>query len=336
MPYSGYAPGLCWGGKALLTRGQKLEYSCVLRSALRERPRRHWPGKACMAKSPTAKFSRSETANPPSNVPGAASLSGLLLPARLDRPDLLHQAESLGPRPPLTGDGQPEPYSLQWFLDIEHQRHQRYGRWLPSTLEFNKHASETILVMGAGLGTDWVQFARAGANVVVCSPSTEQLEIVRRNFEQRQLAARFLHASPAQWPIDPSTIDIVYLTDLLHRYEDAQPLAEEVYRVLKAGGKVMATTPAHYDVDFWRRILLPWRWRLGTRQSKNHYTARTLRGLFHRFVEHRVHKRHLRRGDVPHLWRLLPTSMLQRLLGRTLVLKAFKPLSAAMSVPMAA
>ena len=65
----------------------------------------------------------------------------------------------------------PEPYSLQWFLGIEHLRHDRYARWLPSCLEFNKHAGETLLGLGIGLGTDWVQYARHGAAVVVCSPS---------------------------------------------------------------------------------------------------------------------------------------------------------------------
>ena len=36
------------------------------------------------------------------------------------------------------------------------------------------------------------------------------------------------------------------------------------------------------------------------------------------------------------LWRLLPTSMLERLVGRMLVAKAFKPLSADIPVPLAA
>jgi hypothetical protein len=53
-------------------------------------------------------------------------------------------------------------------------------------------------------------------------------------------------------------------------------------------------------------------------------------------VEHRVYKRHLRRSDVPHLWRWLPLPLLARLIGRVLVMKAFKPLSAAMTIHMAA
>src|SRR5262245_26198989 len=40
-------------------------------------------------------------------------------------------------------DGDAEPYSLEWFLNIENQRHSKHGRWIPKLLEFAKHAGET-------------------------------------------------------------------------------------------------------------------------------------------------------------------------------------------------
>src|SRR5438309_1835600 len=45
---------------------------------------------------------------------------------------------------------QPEPYSLQWFLDIEKQRHCRHGQWIPKLLEFAKHPGERLLGLGHG------------------------------------------------------------------------------------------------------------------------------------------------------------------------------------------
>ena len=53
-------------------------------------------------------------------------------------------------------------------------------------------------------------------------------------------------------------------------------------------------------------------------------------------MEHRIHKRHLHRLEVPHVWRWTPLPILERLMGRALVLKAFKPLNAALSVQLAA
>ena len=102
--------------------------------------------------------------------PPTAAVTSVQLPAEYT--DHLFASETLGP-PALPGQAEEraEPYTLQWFLDIEHLRHRRYGRWLPSALEFTKHTGETLLGLGVGLGTDWVQYARHGAEVIACCPA---------------------------------------------------------------------------------------------------------------------------------------------------------------------
>jgi SAM-dependent methyltransferase len=252
----------------------------------------------------------------------------------------LFARETLDPSP--TGPKQTdaaEPFSLQWFLNIEHQRHQRRGRWIPRLLEFSKHPGETLLCIGNGLGTDWVQYARQGAAVVVCSPSADNLELMRRNFEVRGLSGRFLHSSPTCLPLDSASLDVACLGDILADAADPRGVVDEVYRVLKPGGKVLALAPAYYDVDYWYQTIFPWqRWLGWTKRvdTRVGYSARRLRRLFEGFIEHRVHKRQLRRSEVPHIWRFLPLSLLQRMFGRTLILKAFKPLSAISTQQMAA
>src|SRR5579862_8941579 len=47
----------------------------------------------------------------------------------------------------------PEPFSLQWFLDVENARHSKHARWIPKLLEFAKHRGERLLGLGNGLGT---------------------------------------------------------------------------------------------------------------------------------------------------------------------------------------
>jgi SAM-dependent methyltransferase len=274
----------------------------------------------------------------------APALSRALPPAYhpADYPDRLYAAEALTPNGavPRADAGAP-PYTLQWFLDIENQRHRRHGRWIPRLLEFAKHSGETLLGLGTGLGTDWLQYARHGAAVVVCSPSADQLDLIRRNFELRGLGGRFLHAVPTHLPLESGTIDVACLTNWLPEVGNPQAVVDEVYRVLKPGGKVLAVTPARYDVGFWFHACFPWYAWLGGRPRGAaappvRFSARGLRRLFHRFSEHRVHKRQLRRSEVPHVWRWLPLPVLERLMGRALVLKAFKPLSTAITVPLTA
>jgi SAM-dependent methyltransferase len=234
-----------------------------------------------------------------------------------------------------------EPYSLQWYLEIEAARHGRHGSWIPRLLEFSKHAGESLLGLGTSLGTDWVQYARHGAQVTACSPSAYQLALVQRNFELRGLRGAFLNGDPAALPVEAASIDVVCLVGLLPEAADPRGVVEEIYRVLKPGGKVVAVVRSYYDIDYWRNRFLPWSNWLRAGQGRGEAPApglsgRSLRRLFGRFGEARVFKRHLRRGEVPHLWRWLPRPALERLLGRMLVLKAFKPLSAAMTVHLAA
>ncbi len=233
-----------------------------------------------------------------------------------------------------------QPFSLQWFLDIENARHSRQGRWIPRLLEFAKHGGETLLGLGNGLGTDWIQYARQGAEVIACCPSAEQLALIQRNFALRGLHGIFLHSNPRTIPLESASIDVICVANLLEDVPDPQAVIEEIYRLLKPGGKVLAVTPARYDLDFWRRRFLPWHAWLRPKTTSHaetaSFSARVLRQLFGRFVESRVYKRHLRRSEVPHLWRWLPHPLLERLLGRLLIIKAFKPLSAAIPVPLAA
>lgn len=234
-----------------------------------------------------------------------------------------------------------EPLSLQWYLAVEQVRHHRQGRWIPALLEFGKHQGEKLLGLGPGLGSDLVQYARCGAEVFAASSSLEQLALIRRNFELRGLKATFLHASAHALPLEASSIDVVCLTGILHEPRDPAPVIEEAYRVLKPGGKFLAIVPARYDIEYWSRLFF-------LRQhgrhdpdpippsppsllcaSARHFSSRELRQLLHRFHEVRICKRHLRRAEVPHLWRWLPLSLLERLAGRLLVFKGFKPVSAA-------
>jgi len=270
--------------------------------------------------------------------PSSRGLHGPHDPARFA--DRLYAGETLDADVSPPPDEAVEPYTLQWFLDIEDRRHRRHGRWIPKVLEFGKHAGDTLLGMGNGLGTDWIQYARHGASVVVCSAAAGQLALIRRNFELRGLRGRFLHAATDSLPLESASIDVACLSSVLPAPSNCR-LVDEVYRVLKPGGKVLAVTPAKYDVDYWYRVCFPLAAWLTRKKTDVHadaprFSARRLKRLFSSFIEHRVYKRHLRRSEVPHAWRWLPLPLLERLLGRVLVLKAFKPVTAAMSLHLAA
>ncbi len=246
-------------------------------------------------------------------------------PARLAARELL--------RPPAVRPGhrELEPFSRGWFEELEVKRYAPHGVWLRRVLEFTRHPGQSLLMLGPGVGTDALQYQRHGTHVTVCATPADHPELVRRNFELRGLSVRVVHAGPdCSLPFDKGTFDLAYLNLLYAAPADPARVAAELYRVLKPGGKVFALAPARFDAGFWQAVLLPLR-RLyrppGDLTAAPRYTARSLRRVFGPFAEHRVAKRHLRRSELPHLWRFV---VLERVMGRVLVLRAFKPIAAAL------
>jgi SAM-dependent methyltransferase len=230
-----------------------------------------------------------------------------------------------------------EPYSLGWYEEIEKRRYSRHGRWIPKLFEFNRHRGDHVLCLGEGIGTDCVQFALDGAAVDYCSPSAETLSLVQHQFQLRGLSGEFQRGAFTALPFANDSKDVVCLSAMAEPIEPLGPVIAEIFRVLKPGGKLLAALPAKYNSSFWKSVWFPWR-RLFTEQPEDsaHYSCRRVKLLFASFSEPRIFKRHLRRSDIPHIWRWMLLPLLERIMGRYLVLKTFKPVGAGLALRLAA
>jgi SAM-dependent methyltransferase len=233
-----------------------------------------------------------------------------------------------------------EPFSDAWFDELEHKRYARHGEWLPAALEFAKHAGEAVLLLGPGVGSDAIAYLRQQAVVTIGVSPGDYATVIRRNLARHGLSARFVPTSGPLLPFADGAFDIVTWNALHDPVPLSPQLVAELWRILKPGGKVIGLIPARYDIGFWQDVLLPLQ-RLYWRRPPDPTTApkmtkKQVRAAFAAFEVHRVSKRHLRRGEMPHFWRLIPLFLLERVLGRVLVLKAFKPLSAARPAALAA
>ena len=210
-----------------------------------------------------------------------------------------------------------EPFSLHWFLAAERLRYGGPGRWLPRVLEFGKHAGETLLTLGKTLGTDAAQFAKCGAKVIVCNNMQDDLQLLKRNFALRKLNVRTIHAPFTEIPLENSSVDVVHLDGLVHEMFSPQAIVQEIYRVLKPGGKVVAVVPARPRRWQAVRNLRPFHLGLGSTELKRLFLPH--------FIEHRRLRRHMRRREVWWGYRWLPRQWLERCFGKFWILKAFKP-----------
>jgi len=234
------------------------------------------------------------------------------------------------------------PFSAAWYDELEQKRYQRHGVWLPAALEFGRHPGESLLLLGPGVGSDAVRYQRTGTPVTIGVTPFDYPGIIRENLTRHALPARIVDVSAPTLPFADGTFDVVTWNAL---YDPAPPdpvRIDELFRVLKSGGKVIGLFPARYDAGYWQDLLLPLQWlywrRPGDPTDGTKASARRLRRRFAAFTRPTVGKRHLRRAELPHLWRMLPLVLLERLIGRVLVFKALKPLSArtGISIPLAA
>jgi SAM-dependent methyltransferase len=241
-------------------------------------------------------------------------------------------------RPPgyHRGHGRIEPFTPEWFAELEDRRYARHGRWLERALEIGKHPGEPILLLNPGVGSDAIRFLKRGTVVTLGISGNDDPDLLRRNLERMRFTAPIVSVDGPSLPFADGLFDVVVLNGLYESIE-LPSLADELFRVLKCGGKVIGLFPSRYDTGWWQDWALPlqhlyWR-RPADPTTAPKTTARELRRLFHRFTENHVLKRHLRRSELPHALRLMPLTLLERMFGRVLVVKARKPISAARILP---
>lgn len=227
-----------------------------------------------------------------------------------------------------------EPLTRSWYEEIELKRYQREGEWLPRLLEFSRHKHESMLMIGAGLGTDAIQYERHGTEVTIGVTDTDPADPLRNNFDIRGRHVTAVHIELDRMPFHSSTFDLAYVNALHPLTTDLPNVINELYRVLKPGGKLFGLFPARFDVRYWQIKFLPFlkfvRPAALAPGTAPGLAAKELRSFLTEFESKGIWRRHLRRSELPIIWRVLPISLLERMMGHVLIVKAFKPISSAM------
>ena len=236
--------------------------------------------------------------------------------------------------------------TLDWYLEAETYRYGTYAPWMPRVMEFDKYSGKKVLEIGAGMGTDLAQFAKHGAFVTDLDLSAGHLNHARKNFELRGLQGEFKHGDGEYLPFGDNTFDVVYSNGVIHHTPDTTRVIGEIRRVLKPGGRAIIMVYAENSLHYWRNLF----GEIGIRQGdlasvsigeimsqhveiSEHgqrplvkvYTGERLRRMFGAFDAITICKRQMLPQEVPRLLRWMPVSLVQRLAGWNLIVKANKP-----------
>ena len=234
---------------------------------------------------------------------------------------------------------------LAFFKGVEEYRYGQYGPWMPELMEFDRHAGERVLEIGAGIGTDLAQFAKNGAIVSDLELSKGHMALARENFDLRGLKGEFVCGDAENIPFADASFDVVYSNGVIHHIPQTRQVVSEIYRVLKPGGKAIIMVYRENSLQYWRIILdlgfaqkMLDEWSMGEIMSRNvelstsgarplvkAYTSRQLRDLFKNFSDVSIYRRQLVASEVPKWLRFVPLTQLERLMGWNLIVKAVKP-----------
>ena len=111
-------------------------------------------------------------------------------------------------------------------------------------------AGDRVLDLGCGAGRFVAALSDAGADVVGVELAAAALERARRNVPGADLRLVEDHGS---LPLGHGEVDLVWCSEVLEHVPETTALLTEVRRVLRHGGRLLATVPDHGRL---RRLLI--------------------------------------------------------------------------------
>ncbi|HET6890447.1 MAG TPA: class I SAM-dependent methyltransferase [Pyrinomonadaceae bacterium] len=130
------------------------------------------------------------------------------------------------------------PGSRRFYELVEQHRYAK--EWhIPLAADFAGTKGLKVLELGCGVGTDGVQFARAGADYTGVDLTDAAVTLAQKNFELHGLAGTFRTADAENLDFANDSFDLVYSHGVLHHTPESGRAVSEIHRVLRPGGRAV-------------------------------------------------------------------------------------------------
>jgi 2-polyprenyl-3-methyl-5-hydroxy-6-metoxy-1,4-benzoquinol methylase len=129
--------------------------------------------------------------------------------------------------------------SQQYFDEIEKKKY-FVEPHIKEFADFDKWKDKEVLELGCGIGTDSINFARAGAKLTIIELSDKSLEICKRRFEVYNLKATFICGNIeniSEYINDDKKFDLIYSFGVIHHTVEPKKVINNVYNFLKEDGE---------------------------------------------------------------------------------------------------
>ncbi|WP_447974993.1 class I SAM-dependent methyltransferase [Nitrospira sp. Kam-Ns4a] len=124
----------------------------------------------------------------------------------------------------------PKPVGTREYFDEVEARKYFVEPHIPGFAQFERWKGKKVLEIGCGIGTDSINFARAGANLTVVELSEESLEVCRQRFRVYGLKAQFYQGNAEELTsfVPLAAYDLIYSFGVIHHTPHPERVIQQI------------------------------------------------------------------------------------------------------------
>ena len=144
--------------------------------------------------------------------------------------------------------------SKEYFNDVEERKYFVESH-IPGFAQFERWAGKRVLEIGCGIGTDAVNFARAGADYTAVELSEVSLALTRKRFDTFGLTGTFYNGNAEHLArmIERHGFDLVYSFGVIHHTPNQRAVIEQTRQVMRDDGELRIML---YAQNSWKAAMI--------------------------------------------------------------------------------
>ena len=222
--------------------------------------------------------------------------------------------------------------SKGFFKEAMSYRCEIYAPWLRRLNDGLDVSGKKVLEIGCGMGMDLLQFAKKGAKVVGVDLVPRHIKLANRLFEIEKINFedyKIFLADAESLPFNDMSFNFVYSFGVLHHTPNIEKAINEIWRVLKPGGRIVIGLYHKNSWHYWfnlffvkgiikrelnkstmAQVLSQTEFtRSGIKPLVRVYSRRECLRLFKKFIDLRIKTFHFTNKQIPRVGDFLPKNL---------------------------